>query len=70
MRSAKAAVVTVINFLVTVAATFACSYMGSQYLFTETPAVRKYHIYSKCNRPGVVNHVFKDLLDDLQGLFG
>lgn len=38
MRSAKAAVVTVFNFLVTVAATFACSYMGSQYLFAETPA--------------------------------
>ena len=31
---------TVFNFLVTVAATFACSYMGSQYLFTETAAVR------------------------------
>ncbi|KAM4627733.1 transmembrane protein 199 [Polymixia lowei] len=38
MRSAKAAVVTVFNFLVTVIATFACSYMGSQYLFTETTA--------------------------------
>ncbi|KAM3875451.1 transmembrane protein 199-like [Diretmus argenteus] len=38
VRSAKAAVVTVFNFLVTVAATFACSYMGSQYLFTETTA--------------------------------
>lgn len=40
VRSAKAAVVTVLNFLVTVAATFACSYLGSQYLFTETAAVR------------------------------
>ena len=39
VRSAKAAVVTVFNFLVTVAATFACSYMGSQYIFTETTAV-------------------------------
>jgi hypothetical protein len=39
VRSAKAAVVTVLNFLVTVAATFACSYMGSQYIFTETSAV-------------------------------
>ncbi|XP_030237497.1 transmembrane protein 199 [Gadus morhua] len=38
VRSAKAAVVTVLNFLVTVAATFACSYMGSQYIFTETSA--------------------------------
>ncbi|XP_061923908.1 transmembrane protein 199 [Entelurus aequoreus] len=36
VRSAKAVVVTVFNFLVTVVATFACSYMGSQYLFTET----------------------------------
>ncbi|XP_019950421.1 transmembrane protein 199 [Paralichthys olivaceus] len=38
VRSAKAVVVTVFNFLVTVVATFACSYMGSQYLFTETTA--------------------------------
>lgn len=38
VRSVKAAVVTLFNFLVTVAATFACSYMGSQYLFTETAA--------------------------------
>ncbi|XP_054650413.1 transmembrane protein 199 [Dunckerocampus dactyliophorus] len=38
VRSAKAVVVTVFNFLVTIVATFACSYMGSQYLFTETPA--------------------------------
>lgn len=38
VRSAKAVVVTVFNFLVTVAATFACSYMGSQYIFTETTA--------------------------------
>lgn len=36
VRSAKAAVVTVLNFLVTIAATFACSYIGSQYLFDET----------------------------------
>uniref|UniRef100_A0A8C6U7S7 Transmembrane protein 199 n=1 Tax=Neogobius melanostomus TaxID=47308 RepID=A0A8C6U7S7_9GOBI len=36
VRSVKAAVVTVFNFLVTVVAAFACSYMGSQYLFTET----------------------------------
>lgn len=38
VRSAKAVVVTVFNFLVTVVATFACSYMGSQYLFTDTTA--------------------------------
>ncbi|XP_028275663.1 transmembrane protein 199 [Parambassis ranga] len=38
VRSVKAVVVTVFNFLVTVAATFACSYMGSQYLFTEIAA--------------------------------
>ncbi|KAM9801129.1 transmembrane protein 199 [Neosynchiropus ocellatus] len=36
VRSAKAIVMTVFNFLVTIIATFACSYMGSQYLFTET----------------------------------
>ncbi|XP_029923463.1 transmembrane protein 199 [Myripristis murdjan] len=38
VRSVKAAVMTVFNFLVTVVATFACAYMGSQYLFTETTA--------------------------------
>ncbi|XP_058490331.1 transmembrane protein 199 [Solea solea] len=38
VRSVKAVVVTVFNFLVTVIAAFACSYMGSQYLFTETTA--------------------------------
>ncbi|XP_051935071.1 transmembrane protein 199 [Hippocampus zosterae] len=38
VRSAKAVAVTVFNFLVTIVATFACSYMGSQYLFTETTA--------------------------------
>nr|XP_020442590.1 transmembrane protein 199 [Monopterus albus] len=38
VRSVKAVVVTIFNFLVTVVATFACSYMGSQYLFTETAA--------------------------------
>ncbi|XP_062242789.1 transmembrane protein 199 [Platichthys flesus] len=38
VRSAKAVVVTIFNFLITVMATFACSYMGSQYLFTETTA--------------------------------
>ncbi|KAM9853749.1 transmembrane protein 199 [Aulostomus maculatus] len=38
VRSVKTVLVTVFNFLVTVVATFACSYMGSQYLFTETTA--------------------------------
>ncbi|XP_030008674.1 transmembrane protein 199 [Sphaeramia orbicularis] len=36
VRSVKAVVVTIFNFLVTIVAAFACSYMGSQYLFTET----------------------------------
>ncbi|XP_051535961.1 transmembrane protein 199-like [Myxocyprinus asiaticus] len=38
VRSVKAVVVTVFNFLVTVVAAFACSYLGSQYIFTETAA--------------------------------
>ncbi|KAI5626741.1 transmembrane protein 199 [Silurus asotus] len=38
VRSVKAVVVTVFNFLVTVVAAFACAYIGSQYLFTETAA--------------------------------
>ncbi|XP_034023668.1 transmembrane protein 199 [Thalassophryne amazonica] len=38
VRSVKTLVVTIFNFLVTVVAAFACSYMGSQYLFTETAA--------------------------------
>ncbi|XP_029026711.1 transmembrane protein 199 [Betta splendens] len=38
VRSVKAVVVTIFNFLITVVAAFACSYMGSQYLFTETTA--------------------------------
>ncbi|XP_008291065.1 transmembrane protein 199 [Stegastes partitus] len=38
VRSVKAVLVTVFNFLVTVVAAFACSYMGSQYLFAETAA--------------------------------
>lgn len=41
VRSVKAVVVTVFNFLVTVVAAFACSYMGSQYVFTDTAAVRE-----------------------------
>lgn len=38
VRSVKAVVVTIFNFLVTVVAAFACSYIGSQYLFTDTAA--------------------------------
>ncbi|XP_062409243.1 transmembrane protein 199 [Sardina pilchardus] len=38
VRSAKTAVLTVFNFLVTVVAAFACAYIGSQYIFTETAA--------------------------------
>lgn len=38
VRSVKAVAVTVFNFLVTVVAAFACSYMGSQYLFADTAA--------------------------------
>ncbi|KAK5617035.1 hypothetical protein CRENBAI_016515 [Crenichthys baileyi] len=38
VRSVKVVVVTVFNFLVTLVAAFACSYMGSQYVFTETAA--------------------------------
>ncbi|XP_063061218.1 transmembrane protein 199 [Engraulis encrasicolus] len=38
VRSAKAAVLTVFNFLVTVGAAFACAYLGSQYIFTDTAA--------------------------------
>lgn len=36
VRSVKTAVLTVFNFLVTIVTAFACSYMGSQYIFTET----------------------------------
>ncbi|XP_053131173.1 transmembrane protein 199 [Hemicordylus capensis] len=38
VRSSKALVVTILNFIVTVAATFACTYLGSQYVFTEMAA--------------------------------
>ncbi|KAK9412681.1 putative transmembrane protein [Crotalus adamanteus] len=37
-RSAKAVTVTVINFLVTVGATFACAFLGSYYFFTDIAA--------------------------------
>lgn len=44
MRSVKAVVVTIFNFLVTVVAAFACSYIGSQYLFSDTAAVGFSHV--------------------------
>ncbi|XP_006011052.1 transmembrane protein 199 [Latimeria chalumnae] len=38
VRSVKALLVTIFNFVVTVVAAFACTYLGSQYLFTEITA--------------------------------
>ncbi|KAJ6657263.1 hypothetical protein lerEdw1_002630, partial [Lerista edwardsae] len=38
VRSTKALFITVFNFIVTVGATFACTYLGSQYIFTEMAA--------------------------------
>ncbi|XP_062485898.1 transmembrane protein 199 [Pezoporus occidentalis] len=38
VRSVRAVVITIFNFLVTVAAAFACTYLGSQYVFAETAA--------------------------------
>uniref|UniRef100_A0A8C2TJU2 Transmembrane protein 199 n=1 Tax=Coturnix japonica TaxID=93934 RepID=A0A8C2TJU2_COTJA len=38
IRSVKAVVVTIFNFFVTVVAAFACTYLGSQYVFVETAA--------------------------------
>ncbi|KAM5274834.1 transmembrane protein 199 [Ctenodactylus gundi] len=35
VRSLKALVITIFNFIVTVAAAFVCTYLGSQYVFTE-----------------------------------
>lgn len=42
MRSVKALVITIFNFIVTVAATFVCTYLGSQYIFTEMAPVSKH----------------------------
>ncbi|XP_010216743.1 PREDICTED: transmembrane protein 199 [Tinamus guttatus] len=36
VRSVKAVVIAILNFFVTVAASFACTYLGSQYIFAET----------------------------------
>ncbi|NXR35418.1 TM199 protein, partial [Zosterops hypoxanthus] len=38
VRSVKAVVITIFNFIVTVVAAFACTYLGSQYVFAETAA--------------------------------
>ncbi|XP_025070382.1 transmembrane protein 199 [Alligator sinensis] len=38
VRSVKALIITIFNFIVTVAAAFACTYLGRQYIFTETAA--------------------------------
>ncbi|XP_012503740.1 PREDICTED: transmembrane protein 199 [Propithecus coquereli] len=35
VRSVKALVITIFNFIVTVAAAFVCTYLGSQYIFAE-----------------------------------
>ncbi|XP_055573178.1 transmembrane protein 199 isoform X1 [Falco cherrug] len=39
VRSVKAVVITIFNFIVTVVTAFACTYLGSQYVFAETAAV-------------------------------
>ncbi|OWK59866.1 Transmembrane protein 199 [Lonchura striata] len=38
VRSVKAVVITIFNFIITVVAAFACTYLGSQYIFAETAA--------------------------------
>uniref|UniRef100_A0A8D0FQA1 Transmembrane protein 199 n=1 Tax=Strix occidentalis caurina TaxID=311401 RepID=A0A8D0FQA1_STROC len=38
VRSVKAVVITIFNYIVTVVAAFACTYLGSQYVFAETAA--------------------------------
>ncbi|CAH2219974.1 transmembrane 199 [Pelobates cultripes] len=38
VRPVKTMVITVFNFFITIAAAFACTYIGSQYLFTDTAA--------------------------------
>ncbi|KAM4844355.1 transmembrane protein 199 [Thomomys bottae] len=35
VRSVKTLIITIFNFIVTVAAAFVCTYLGSQYVFTE-----------------------------------
>ncbi|XP_074119787.1 transmembrane protein 199 isoform X2 [Sminthopsis crassicaudata] len=38
VRSVKAVIITIFNFIVTVAAAFACTFLGSQYIFSELTA--------------------------------
>ncbi|XP_027718125.1 transmembrane protein 199 [Vombatus ursinus] len=38
VRSVKAVVISIFNFIVTVAAAFTCTYVGSQYIFSEMAA--------------------------------
>ncbi|NXL38648.1 TM199 protein, partial [Glaucidium brasilianum] len=38
VRSVKAVVITIVNYIITVVAAFACTYLGSQYIFAETAA--------------------------------
>ncbi|XP_017744410.1 PREDICTED: transmembrane protein 199 isoform X1 [Rhinopithecus bieti] len=42
VRSLKALVITIFNFIVTVVAAFVCTYLGSQYVFTEMASVLGY----------------------------
>ncbi|XP_069800906.1 transmembrane protein 199 [Dendropsophus ebraccatus] len=38
VRPLKKVIITIFNFLVTIAAAFACTYIGTQYIFTESAA--------------------------------
>ncbi|XP_068945930.1 transmembrane protein 199 [Petaurus breviceps papuanus] len=38
VRSVKAVVISIFNFIITVAAAFTCTYLGSQYIFSEMAA--------------------------------
>lgn len=42
VRSVKALIITIFNFIVTVAAAFVCTYLGSQYVFTEMASVSRH----------------------------
>lgn len=44
VRSVKALVITIFNFFVTVAAAFVCTYLGSQYIFTEMTSVSRFWV--------------------------
>ncbi|XP_010956584.1 transmembrane protein 199 isoform X2 [Camelus ferus] len=59
VRSVKALVITIFNFIVTVAAAFVCTYLGSQYIFTEMTSAHRLLVSSKITRqtrqPGFVS---------------